>query len=99
MNSMFSLTLTRWIAGAFLAAGLAVGGSVGMAEVALADTRSSGGSNSDSQSKNDTKTTKTTKRDRQAQVGLNGNPPHRPVTTRIDQFKHLPFNPALPGGD
>ena len=96
MNSMFSPTLTRWIAGSFLAAGLAVGGSVGMAEVALADTRSSAGGNSDSQSKNDTTAAK---RDRQAQAGLNGNLPHRPTTTKLDQFKHLPFDPAMPGGD
>ncbi len=96
-------TITRFAAGMFIAAGLAVGGSLGMADVAFADSSTSSEGNSNrpktSTEGHSNRQNTTVKRDRQAQVGLNGTLPQRPVTTRPDQFKHLPFNPAMPGGD
>ena len=89
-------TLTRKLAlltgRVMIAAGLAVGASIGMAEIAIADTHNSA-------DRDPSRTRITTMREQQYQAGLNGNLPQRPVTTVHDQFKHLPFDPSMPGGD
>lgn len=95
MTSTVTRTIARFAAGAVIAAGLAVGGSLGMTPVAVAETTTTS-SNSDSQSQDQKKTTT---RERKAPTGLNGNLPQRPASGGHEQFKHLPFNPAMPGGD
>ena len=107
-----STIVTRIAAGLIVAAGLAVG-SAGMAPVALAETGStSSRGDSDSRTDRSTKPKHNVHRqqilnpERRGPVGLNGN---RPQTGKpdqfqyfprtLDQFKHLPFNPAMPGGD
>lgn len=93
MTSTTTITLARFVAGAFVAAGLAVGGSLGMADVAVADTRPSASENRESKRPSSTAA-------RENAVGLNGNLSQRPATgTRLAQFSHLPFDPAMPGGD
>lgn len=104
--------ITRVAAGLIVAAGLAVG-SAGVAPIALADTGSnSSRSDSDSRTDRGGKPTHSAHRPQirseqnRAPVGLNGN---RPQTGKpdqfqyfprtLDQFQHLPFNPAMPGGD
>ena len=91
-------TITRIAAGLLVAAGLAVG-SAGMAPLAVAET----GSNS-SRGESSSRTDRADRADRADQrrgsVGLNGNRPQsQPFPKTLDQFKHLPFDPAQPGGD
>lgn len=94
MTSTFTHTSRRMISGSaywLAAAGLAVSGSLGLADVAVAaDNRPSAEADTSVQ---------TTTHERKFQVGLNGNLPHRAGTGALDQFKHLPFDPAMPGGD
>lgn len=88
-------TITRIAAGLLVAAGLAVG-SAGMAPLAVAET----GSNS-SRGDSSSRTDRADRADqRRGSVGLNGNRPQsQPFPKTLDQFKHLPFDPAQPGGD
>lgn len=107
-----STIVTRIAAGLIVAAGLAVG-SAAVAPVALAETAtSSGHAGSDSRPDRSEKPKPTPHRPqirnehKRGPVGLNGNRQsfgkpdqfqYFPKT--LDQFKHLPFNPAMPGGD
>lgn len=78
-------TATRIVAGLIIAAGLAVGA----APVAAAES----GPRGDSTTKSDTRTS-------DSKTGLNGNLPGRSGSNAsLNQFGHLPFNPAMPGGD
>lgn len=96
-----STTISRIAAGLLVTAGLAVG-SAAMAPVAYAESNTSVGADSSTERKKKSVTTP-----RSGPVGLNGN---RPQTSgkpgqfqyfpkTLDQFKHLPFDPAMPGGD
>lgn len=91
MSSTITRSLTSLAAGALISAGLVVGGSLGMAHTAVADTRTSV---ADSESHRPA-----AKPARKAPAGLNGTLPQRPGTDRLPQFSHLPFDPAMPGGD
>lgn len=95
-------TLTRKLAllagRVMIAAGLATGASIGMAAIAAADTHNSVADHN-SVDRDPSRMRITTMRGQQYPTGLNGNLPQRPVTVLHDQFKHLPFNPAMPGGD
>lgn len=106
-------TIARIAAGLLVGAGLAVG-SAGIAPVALAETSSSSG-RGDSASRADrlnkpkvnVKREQTITPQRRGPVGLNGNRPRsqgnpdqfRYFPRTLDQFGHLPFDPAMPGGD
>ncbi len=90
-------TITRIAAGLLVGAGLAIG-STGLAPVAIADS-DSGRSNTTSQSDG---AKQKANPQRTGPIGLNGNRPPRQAKhfpARLDQFKHLPFDPAMPGGD
>ena len=99
MTSTKTRKLALLTARVMIAAGLATGASIGMAEIAVADTHNSGADNHNSVDRDPSRMRITTMREQQYQTGLNGNLPQRPVTVLHDQFKHLPFNPAMPGGD
>lgn len=78
-------TVARIVAGLIIAAGLAVGA----APMAAAES----GTRGDSTTKSDTRTS-------DSKTGLNGNLPGRAGSgDSLNQFGHLPFNPAMPGGD
>lgn len=81
-------TVTRIAAGLLIAAGL----TIGTAPLAAAEA----GKPDSSTSQADTQTARPAERP----TGLNGNLPQRTAPdTGFDQFGHLPFNPATPGGD
>lgn len=77
--------MTRIAAGLLVAAGLAIG----TAPIAAAEAGEPGSSTSQTGARTPTGPT-----------GLNGNLPGRVAPdTGFDQFRHLPFNPAMPGND
>jgi hypothetical protein len=98
MTSTKTRKLALLTARVMIAAGLAAGASIGMAAIAVADTHNSVADNHNSVDRDPSRMRITTTREQQYPTGLNGNLPQRPVTVH-DQFKHLPFNPAVPGGD
>jgi hypothetical protein len=106
-------TIARIASGIIVAAGLAAG-SAGIAPVAFAETgsvSSRGGSDSrpdrSNKPKHNAHRVQIRNPETRGPVGLNGNRPQSPgkpnqfqyFPKTLDQFKHLPFDPAMPGGD
>ncbi len=106
-------TIARIACSVIVAAGVATG-SAGLAPVAFAETGSVA-SRGDSTSRTDRSNkpkhnvhrVQIRNPERRGPVGLNGNRPQSPgkpdqfqyFPKTLDQFKHLPFDPAMPGGD
>lgn len=81
-------TAARIVAGLIIAVGLTVGAT----PVAAAEAGTRGDSTTDTRTSN----TRTS----DSKTGLNGNLPGRAgAGASLNQFGHLPFNPAMPGGD
>jgi hypothetical protein len=99
MTSTTTRKLALLTARVMIAAGLAAGASIGMAAIAVADTHNSVADTHNSVDRDPSRMRITPTREQQYPTGLNGNLPQRAATVPNDQFKHLPFNPAMPGGD